>query len=74
MVLIIMIFVVGTEKNHLNQTLNEHPTFFLLFFLTIFFSCASCLYALKYFCNVELMALYAILAGNDVTSFNVTPI
>ena len=31
-------------------------------------------YALKYFYNVELMALYAYLAGNDVTSFNVTPI
>ena len=33
-------------------------------------SCGSCSYALKYFCNVELMALYAFLAGNDVTSFN----
>ena len=37
-------------------------------------SCGSCSYAFKYFCNVELMALYAFLAGNDVTSFNVTPI
>ena len=37
-------------------------------------SCGSCSYALKYFCDVELMALYAFLAGNDVMSFNVTPI
>ena len=38
------------------------------------YSCASCSYALKYFCIVELMTLYAILAENDATSFNVTPI
>ena len=31
-------------------------------------------YALQYFCNVELLAFYAILVGNDITSFNVTPI
>ena len=33
---------------------------------------SQCSYALNYFCNVELMALYAFLAENDVTSFNVT--
>ena len=37
-------------------------------------SCGSCSYALKYFRNVELMALYAFLAGNDITSFNVMPV
>ena len=52
------------------------PFFFLTNIMVTYFchSCGSCSYALKYFCNVELMALYAFLAGNDVTSFNVTPI
>ena len=38
-----------------------------IIFTYFFHSCASCSYALKYFCNVELVALNAILAGNDVT-------
>ena len=59
------------------------PPFFFFFFFLFFpnimiayfcHTCGSCSYALKYFCNVELMALYAFLAGNDVTSLNVTPI
>ena len=71
----------GTEKNRLNETVLLSTPFFLtniifnyLFINIFFYSCASCSYAIKFFCNVELMALYAILAGNDVTPFNVTPI
>ena len=62
----------GTEKNGFNETVllsTPLPPFFLTnIMITYFFhSCASCSYALKYFCNGELMALYAILAGNDVS-------
>ena len=63
-----------------NEQIAQHLARYIYIFLTnimityFFHSCASCSYALKYFCNVELMALYAILAGNDVTSFNITPI
>ena len=57
----------GTEKNRLNEAvLLSTPLLFLTNIKQIFYSCASCPYILKYFCNVELMALYAILAGNDV--------
>ena len=69
----------GTEKNRLNETVLLSTLFFLTnvifnYLLIFFYSCASCSYAIKYFCNVELMALYVILAGNDVSSFNFTPI
>ena len=62
----------GTEKNRLNETVllsTPLPPFFLTNIMITYFchSCGSCSYALKYFCNVELMALYAFLAGNDVT-------
>ena len=42
--------------------------------LHFFIHVADCSYAIKYFCNVELMTLYAFLAGNDVMSFYFTPI
>ena len=62
----------GTEKNRLNETVllstPLSPPFFLTNIMITYFRhlCGSCSYALKYFCNVELMALYAFLAGNDV--------
>ena len=73
MVLIIVTF--GLNE----MVLFEHPSSPLFShkyndYLYFFHSCASCSYDLKYFCNVELMALYAILAGNDITPFNATPI
>ena len=65
-------FVVGAEKKRLNEMV---LTFFVLIYLTIylftfmyscshfFYSCASCSYALKYFCNVEKLAIYMLLSG-----------
>ena len=54
----------GAEKNRLNEMV---LTFFVLIYLfiylsiysfTFFYSCASCSYALKYFFNVEKLAIY----------------
>ena len=54
----------GTEKNRLNETVllsTPLPPLFLTNIMITYFchSCGSCSYALKYFCNVELMALNA---------------
>ena len=74
----------GAEKNRLNEMV---LTFFVLIYLFIylsiyshscicshfFYSCASCSYALKNFCNVEKLAIYiCCYAGDDVTSFDIT--
>ena len=65
----------GAEKKRLNEMV---LTFFVLIYLFIylsiyshscivvhifFYSCASCSYALKYFCNVEKLAIYMLLSG-----------
>ena len=45
---------------------------FLLFILLIYLS-VCCSYALETFCHVDCVTLYTVLAGDDVTSFDVTP-
>ena len=50
-------------------------SFFLfihLFILLIYLS-VCCPYALEIFCHVDCVTLYTVLAGDDVTSFDVTP-
>ena len=67
-------FVVGAEKNNLNEmVLTLFVLIYLFIYLSIyshscicshfFYSCASCSYALKYFCNVEKLAIYMLLSG-----------
>ena len=66
----------GAEKNRLSEMV---LTFFVLIYLFIYLSiyshscilysqfffnsCASCSCALKYFCNVEKLAIYMLLSG-----------
>ena len=43
-----------------------------LFILLIYLS-VCCPYALEFFCHVDCVALHTVLAGDDVTSFDVAP-
>ena len=43
-----------------------------LFILLIYLS-VCCPYALEIFCHVDRVTLYTVLAGDDVTSFDVAP-
>ena len=75
----------GAEENHLNEAvlLNALTFFFcthLSIYLSIYFFTFShsCIHShflfmceLFIFCNVEMVAIYAVLTGDDVTSFGV---
>ena len=51
--------------------------FFLLLFIYLFilliYLSVCCPYALEIFCHVDCVTLYTVLAGDDVTSFDVAP-
>ena len=47
--------------------------FFYLFIFFLIYLSVCCPYALEIFCHVDYVTLYTVLAGDDVTSFDVTP-